>query len=126
VANYRCPAQLANLGFEPMKCFLVESWAFLAIAATAFAAQLFASIGCGGCHTLSAAGWTGETGPNRDEALAPDDDTAGIEEMSSTRTSRSSKAIHRTRCRQTYGHSLSKPEVQQLAEYLVATIPTKP
>ena len=32
-------------------------------------AQVFASNGCGGCHTLAAAGSGGVTGPNFDEAL---------------------------------------------------------
>ena len=30
---------------------------------------LFTSSGCGGCHTFKAAGSTGKTGPNLDEAL---------------------------------------------------------
>src|SRR5689334_18360442 len=44
-------------------------------------AQLFTSIGCAGCHTLSAAHSTGTTGPDLNESLATDDDTQGIEEM---------------------------------------------
>jgi mono/diheme cytochrome c family protein len=32
--------------------------------------EVFATAGCGGCHTLSAAGSTGSVGPNLDE-LAP-------------------------------------------------------
>jgi mono/diheme cytochrome c family protein len=31
-------------------------------------AQVFASAGCGSCHTLEAAGSTGKTGPNLDDA----------------------------------------------------------
>lgn len=31
--------------------------------------QLFASAGCGSCHTFAAAGSTGKTGPDLDEAL---------------------------------------------------------
>jgi mono/diheme cytochrome c family protein len=30
--------------------------------------EVFASAGCGGCHTLSAAGSTGSVGPNLDDA----------------------------------------------------------
>lgn len=37
-------------------------------------AEVFASAGCGGCHTLAAAGASGTTGPNLDE-LQPDKDT---------------------------------------------------
>jgi mono/diheme cytochrome c family protein len=37
--------------------------------------EVFASAGCGGCHTFEAAGSTGTTGPNLDEA-APSFDEA--------------------------------------------------
>lgn len=37
-------------------------------------ATVFTSAGCGGCHTLSAAGSTGSVGPNLDD-LAPSFDT---------------------------------------------------
>jgi len=37
-------------------------------------AEVFASAGCGSCHTLDAAGATGSTGPNLDE-LQPDKET---------------------------------------------------
>ncbi len=42
-------------------------------------AQVFAGNGCGGCHTLAAAGSGGVTGPNFDEAL-PGQSAAMIEE----------------------------------------------
>jgi mono/diheme cytochrome c family protein len=37
-------------------------------------AAVFASAGCGGCHTLEAAGSSGSSGPNLDE-LQPDQET---------------------------------------------------
>ena len=37
-------------------------------------AAVFASAGCGGCHTLAAAGSSGSSGPNLDE-LMPDQET---------------------------------------------------
>jgi mono/diheme cytochrome c family protein len=37
-------------------------------------AEVFASAGCGSCHTLAAAGSTGSTGPNLDD-LQPDKET---------------------------------------------------
>ena len=40
-------------------------------AAGSSGATVFASAGCGGCHTLAAAGATGATGPNLDQ-LQPD------------------------------------------------------
>jgi cytochrome c2 len=49
--------------------------ACLALPGTAVAAtgpQLFAQAGCGGCHTLAAAGSTGAVGPNLDQ-LGPSD-----------------------------------------------------
>jgi len=42
-----------------------------ATGAPASGKAVFASAGCGGCHTLAAAGATGSAGPNLDE-LAPD------------------------------------------------------
>jgi mono/diheme cytochrome c family protein len=42
-------------------------------AAAGDGAQVFASNGCGGCHTLTAASSTGEVGPNLDEALVDKD-----------------------------------------------------
>ena len=42
--------------------------------APAAGADVFASAGCGGCHTLAAAGATGSVGPDLD-ALAPDAST---------------------------------------------------
>ena len=44
-------------------------------------AQVFAANGCGGCHTLAAAGSTGAVGPNLDDVLGPDDHAAQIEKM---------------------------------------------
>ena len=50
-----------------------------AATASADGAALFESQGCAGCHTLEAAGATGTTGPDLDEALAGTD-VAYIEE----------------------------------------------
>ncbi|HEU4706439.1 MAG TPA: cytochrome c [Solirubrobacterales bacterium] len=154
-----------------MKRFLVESWAFIAVAIIAFVggllvgdlggspntetvyvasaaregeeaetepasetteaeggsgAQLFTSIGCGGCHTLSQAGSTGTTGPDLNESLAPDDNTAGIEEMIVHPDEEVVEGYPPNVMPQTYGESLSPTEVQQLAEFLVASTPAKP
>ncbi len=38
--------------------------------------KIFASAGCGGCHTLKAAGATGTTGPNLDDLKPSFDDAA--------------------------------------------------
>jgi mono/diheme cytochrome c family protein len=89
-------------------------------------AQLFTSIGCGGCHTLSAAGSTGETGPNLDESLAPDDNTAGIEEMIANPDTEVVEGYPPNVMPQTYGESLTAEEIHDLSEYLVETTPAKP
>jgi sulfite dehydrogenase len=40
--------------------------------------EVFASAGCGGCHTLSAAGTNGNVGPNLDEAQPSEEAVATI------------------------------------------------
>jgi mono/diheme cytochrome c family protein len=89
-------------------------------------AQLFASAGCGSCHTLGAAGTTGTTGPNLEESLAPDDDTAGIEEMIVNPNVEVVEGYPPNVMPQTYGQTFSKAEIHQLAEFLVASTPAKP
>lgn len=89
-------------------------------------AQLFTGVGCGGCHTLSAAGTTGTTGPNLTESLAPDDNTQGIEEMIVHPDDEVVEGYAPNVMPQNYGETLSKSEVQELAEYLVASSPAKP
>jgi cytochrome c oxidase subunit 2 len=89
-------------------------------------AQLFASAGCGGCHTLAAAGSTGTTGPNLNEFLAPDDTTAGVEEMLVDPNVELAEGYPANVMPQDYGQTFSKAEIHQLAEYLVASTPAKP
>jgi mono/diheme cytochrome c family protein len=89
-------------------------------------AQLFVSAGCGGCHTLAAAGTTGTTGPNLGEFLAPDDTTAGVEEMLVDPNVELAEGYPANVMPQDYGQTFSKAEIHQLAEYLVATTPAKP
>jgi len=45
---------------------------------TAAGAQLFKSSGCGGCHTLKAAGANGAVGPNLDQVRPSASDAAAI------------------------------------------------
>lgn len=89
-------------------------------------AQLFASNGCGSCHTLAAAGTTGTTGPNLTESLAPDDNTQGIEVMIVEPNSEVVEGYPPNVMPQNYGEQLSSQEVHQLAEYLVESTPAKP
>jgi mono/diheme cytochrome c family protein len=89
-------------------------------------AQLFASVGCGSCHTLAAAGTTGTTGPNLTESLAPDDNTQGIEVMIAEPNSEVVEGYPANVMPENYGQQLSKAEVHQLAEYLVENTQAKP
>lgn len=90
------------------------------------AAQLFTNSGCASCHTLAAAGSTGTTGPDLEESLAPDDNTAGIEEMIVNPNEEVVEGYPANVMPQTYGQTLSKAEIHQLAEFLVASTPAKP
>jgi cytochrome c oxidase subunit 2 len=94
--------------------------------ATSPGAQLFASAGCGSCHTLAAAGSTGTTGPNLNEFLAPDDDTKGVEVMIVEPNSELAEGYPANVMPQNYGQTFSSEEVHQLAEYLVESTPAKP
>lgn len=89
-------------------------------------AQLFTSAGCGGCHTLSAAGTTGTTGPALEESLAPDDNTAGIEEMIANPNEEVVEGYPPNVMPQNYEQTFSKAEIHELAEFLVASTPAKP
>ena len=88
--------------------------------------QIFTSAGCGSCHVLAAAGSTGETGPDLNEFLAPDDTTEAVEEMIVDPSAEIAEGYPPNVMPQTYSQTMSKAEVHQLAEYLVATTPAKP
>jgi mono/diheme cytochrome c family protein len=94
--------------------------------AEAAGAQIFASAGCGACHTLAAAGSSGQTGPNLDEFLAPDDNTEAVEEMIVDPNAELAEGYSASVMPQNYSQSLSPGEVSKLAEYLVETTPAKP
>jgi mono/diheme cytochrome c family protein len=93
---------------------------------TANGEQLFTSIGCGSCHTMTVAGSTGEVGPNLEESLAPDDNTAGIEEMIVHPNTEVVEGYPPNVMPQEYGQTLSGEEVSALAEFLVANSAAKP
>jgi mono/diheme cytochrome c family protein len=95
-------------------------------AANSPGAQIFTSASCGTCHVLAAAGSTGETGPNLNEFLAQDDTTEAVEEMIVDPSAEIAEGYPSNVMPTTYSQTLSKSEVRQLAEYLVATTPAKP
>lgn len=95
-------------------------------AATPSGKQLFTSIGCSSCHTLSAAGASGTIGPDLEESLATDDNTAGIEEMIIHPNAEVIEGYPPSVMPQDYGESLSSAEIHALAAFLVASTPAKP
>jgi mono/diheme cytochrome c family protein len=86
-------------------------------------AQVFANNGCGGCHTLAAAESGGVTGPNLDESLAPDDNTASVEEMIVKPNAQIVKGYPPSVMPQNFEEILSKKELEDLVQYLIENTP---
>jgi mono/diheme cytochrome c family protein len=86
-------------------------------------AQVFANNGCGGCHTLAAAGSGGVTGPNLDEVLTAEDSAAHIEEMIVDPNAEIVQGYPADVMPQTYGEALSKKELEDLVSYLIESTP---
>ncbi len=86
-------------------------------------AQVFASNGCGNCHTFEAAESGGVTGPNLDEALVPGDDTAAIEEMIVEPNAEIAKGYPPNVMPQNFGELLSPKELEDLVQYLIENSP---
>jgi len=81
-------------------------------------AQVFASAGCGSCHTFKAAGSTGTVGPNLDNYLEPDDNKPGIEEMIVDPNSEIAEGYSADVMPQNFGETLDAEEVRQLIAFL--------
>ena len=80
-------------------------------------AAVFEASGCGGCHTLAAAGSSGTTGPDLDQALAGEDEAfieTSIVDPSAEVESGFSPGI----MPETYGDELSSEELSALVQYL--------
>jgi cytochrome c oxidase subunit 2 len=87
-------------------------------AASADGDKVFASNGCGGCHTLSAAdGATGQIGPNLDTALK-DQDAAMIKEDIVDPNAEITKGYGADIMPSNFGEALSPEEVDALVKYL--------
>ena len=86
-------------------------------------APVFASNGCGSCHTFKAANSTGTTGPDLNEYLAPDDDKAGIEEMIVDPNAEIAEGYPPNVMPTNYGQSISKGELEQLVQFLIKNSP---
>jgi mono/diheme cytochrome c family protein len=82
-------------------------------------AQVFANNGCGGCHTLAGAPDAGGTvGPDLDEVL-PGQSLAEIEEDIVDPEKEIAKGYPAGVMPPNFGQTISKKEIEQLAEYLL-------
>jgi mono/diheme cytochrome c family protein len=86
-------------------------------------AQVYASAGCGSCHTFKAANSKGTTGPNLNEYLEPDDNRAGIEEMIVDPNAEIAEGYSANVMPQNFGETLDAEEVKQLVAFLYVNSP---
>jgi mono/diheme cytochrome c family protein len=81
-------------------------------------AQVFANNGCGGCHTLAAAGSGGVVGPNLDEVL-PGQSAAMVEESIVDPEAHIAKGFPANVMPQNFATTIKPNEIEQLVEYLL-------
>ncbi|HSR93853.1 MAG TPA: c-type cytochrome [Solirubrobacterales bacterium] len=81
-------------------------------------AQVFASNGCGGCHTLAAAESGGVTGPNLDQAL-PGMSAAMVEESIADPNAKIATGYPANVMPQNFAQTLSSKELEDLVQYLL-------
>jgi mono/diheme cytochrome c family protein len=81
-------------------------------------AQVFANNGCGGCHTLAAAGSGGVTGPNLDEVL-PGQSPTKVKEDIVDPNKMIAKGYPPNVMPSNFEQTMSKKEIEQLVEYLI-------
>jgi cytochrome c oxidase subunit II len=80
---------------------------------------VFASAGCGACHTLAQAGSSGKIGPNLDQALAGKDANFMRESIVSP-DAEIAKGFPKGVMPGNFGQTLSKTQLQALVDFLVA------
>jgi mono/diheme cytochrome c family protein len=80
-------------------------------------AQVFASKGCGGCHTLAAANSGGTIGPNLDEVL-PGQSSAMIDKSIVDPNAEIAKGYPANVMPANFGQTISPKELEQLVQYL--------
>jgi mono/diheme cytochrome c family protein len=84
------------------------------------ASEFFAT-NCGGCHTLSQAGTTGNVGPNLDQVLpgmSPAEISQGITDPNAQITPGFPAGV----MPQNYGTILTPPQLQQLVQFLTQAV----
>jgi mono/diheme cytochrome c family protein len=87
-------------------------------------AQVFANNGCGGCHTLAAAGSGGVTGPNLDETL-PGKSAAFVEESVVNPNAQIAKGYPANVMPQNFGSIIKPTELKALVKYLIESTAKK-
>jgi mono/diheme cytochrome c family protein len=80
-------------------------------------AQVFASNGCGGCHTLAIANSGGTTGPDLDEVL-PGQKEAEIEESIVDPNAKIAQGYPENVMPQTFGETIEPEELKELVKFL--------
>ena len=86
-------------------------------------AQVFANNGCGGCHTLAAAGSGGVTGPDLDEVLTPGLSAAKIHEDIVDPNAQIAPGYQANVMPPTFGETISAKELEELVQYLIENTP---
>jgi mono/diheme cytochrome c family protein len=87
-------------------------------------AQVFASNGCGGCHTLAASEAGGTVGPDLDELL-PGQTPAEIEESIVDPNAKIVTGYPANVMPGNFGTTINPKELHQLVEYLISSTSTK-
>ena len=82
-----------------------------------FAPPQFFATNCGGCHTLAAAGTTGTTGPDLDQALKGMS-AADISQSITDPNAKIAPGYSPNVMPQNFGQTLTPPQLQQLVKYL--------
>lgn len=80
-------------------------------------AQVFANNGCGGCHTLAAAGTTGTVGPNLDTFIA-EDPAKAIQVQITDPQAEIAKGYPPNVMPATYGDTIQPDDLKALVDYL--------
>ncbi|MGH2983242.1 MAG: c-type cytochrome [Solirubrobacterales bacterium] len=86
-----------------------------------FVAPEFFATNCGGCHTLGQAGTTGTIGPNLDQVL-PGQSPAQISQSITDPESQIATGFPSGVMPQTYGTTLTPPQLQQLVQFLTEAV----
>jgi predicted ribosomally synthesized peptide with SipW-like signal peptide len=81
-------------------------------------AQVFVDAGCGGCHTLEAAGTTAQTGPNLDGAL-PGQSPSEVETSIVDPNKDVAEGFPPNVMPDNFGETLTPEELEALVQYLV-------